>query len=138
MQTLHIAFDDTDSRAGGCTTHLAFKVVGHLKNEGAELVDYPLLIRLNPNIPWKTRGNGAVCLRLQVQNASKVVDYARQAVEEESAIGSGANPGIAFLQSDFVPGDLQRFSGLAMCDVHSRQMAEKVAKTTGVQYFTFG
>jgi tRNA(Ile2)-agmatinylcytidine synthase len=138
MQTLHVAFDDTDSRAGKCTTHIAFKVVEHLKKAGTKLVDYPLLIRLNPNIPWKTRGNGAICLRLRVPDAGKIVDYVRQAVEEGSAIGSGANPGVAFLQSDHVPAELQRFSALAMCDVLSRQMAEKAAKATGVQYFTFG
>jgi tRNA(Ile2)-agmatinylcytidine synthase len=138
MQTLHVAFDDTDSRAGRCTTHLAFKVAEQLKKAGAKLVDYPLLIRLNPNIPWKTRGNGAVCLRLRVPDAGRVVDHVRQAVEEGSAIGSGANPGVAFLQSDHVPAELQRFSALAMCDVLSRQMAEKVAKAGGVQYFTFG
>lgn len=138
MQTLHVAFDDTDSRAGRCTTHLAFKVAEQLKKVGAKLIDYPLLIRLNPNIPWKTRGNGAVCLRLRVQDAGRVVDHVRQAVEEGSAIGSGANPGVAFLQSDHVPAELQKFSALAMCDVLSRQMAEKVAKAAGVQYFTFG
>src|SRR2546425_377177 len=75
MQTLHVAFDDTDSRAGRCTTHLAFKVADQLKKAGEKLVDYPLLIRLNPNIPWKTRGNGAVCLRLQVQDVGRVVDH---------------------------------------------------------------
>ncbi|MEW6603389.1 MAG: tRNA(Ile)(2)-agmatinylcytidine synthase [Thermoproteota archaeon] len=138
MQTLHVAFDDTDSRTGRCTTHLAFKVAKHLKKEGAKLVDYPLLIRLNPNIPWKTRGNGAVCLRLRVQDAGRVIDYVRQAVEEGSAIGSGANPGVAFLQAEQVPAELQRFSSLAMCDVLSRQMAEKLAKAAGIQYFTFG
>lgn len=138
MQTLHVAFDDTDSRAGRCTTHLAFKVAEELKKAGAKLVDYPLLIRLNPNIPWKTRGNGAVCLRLQVPDAGRVIDYVRQAVEERSAIGNGANPGVAFLQSDHVQAELQKFSALAMCDVLSRQMAEKVAKASGVQYFTFG
>lgn len=138
VQTLHVAFDDTDSRAGRCTTHLAFKVVEELKKAGAKLVDYPLLIRLNPNIPWKTRGNGAVCLRLRVPEAGRVIDYVRQAVEEGSAIGNGANPGVAFLQSDHVQAELQKFSALAMCDVLSRQMAEKVAKASGVQYFTFG
>jgi tRNA(Ile2)-agmatinylcytidine synthase len=138
MQALHIAFDDTDSRTGRCTTHLAFKVAERLKSEGAKLVDYPLLIRLNPNIPWKTRGNGAVCLRLQVPDSGRVIDYVRQAVEEGSALGSGANPGVAFLQSDRVPVELQKFSAAAMCDVLSRQMAEKVAKAVGVQYFTFG
>lgn len=138
MQTLHVAFDDTDSRAGKCTTHLAFKMVEHLKREGAKLVDYPLLIRLNPNIPWKTRGNGAVCMRLHVRDADSVVDYVREAVEEGSAIGSGANPGVAFLQADRVPAGLQGFSALAMCDVLSKQMAEKVAKAAGIQYFSFG
>jgi len=29
-----------------------------------EIIGYPRLIRLNPNIPWKTRGNGALCLRV--------------------------------------------------------------------------
>jgi tRNA(Ile2)-agmatinylcytidine synthase len=139
MQTLHVAFDDTDSRGGRCTTHLAFKVAEHLKKKmGAELIDYPLLVRLNPNIPWKTRGNGAVCLRARVQDTGRVIDYVTQAVEEGSAIDSGANPGAAFLESDRVPLAIQQFSALAMCDVTSRQMAEKMAKLAGVQYFTFG
>ncbi len=139
MHTLHVAFDDTDSREGRCTTHLAFKIVEHLKKkQDTQLADYPLLIRLNPNIPWKTRGNGAVCLRLKVQAVDRVIDYIRQAVEEGSAIGSGANPAIAFLESDYVPTKLQEFSALAMCDIMSKQMSEKIAKAVGVQYFTFG
>ena len=139
MHILQVAFDDTDSREGRCTTYLAFKVVEHLKKkQGVVLVDYPLLIRLNPNIPWKTRGNGAVCVRLKVQDTDKVIDYIRQAVEDGSAIGSGANPAIAFLEGDYVPTKLREFSALAMCDIMSRQMSEKVAKAVGIQYFTFG
>ena len=37
-EMLHIAFDDTDSRIGRCTTHLAFTVVEHLKKMGAEVM----------------------------------------------------------------------------------------------------
>lgn len=138
VQTLRIAFDDTDSRAGRCTTYLAFKVTERLKEMGAEFVDHPLLIRLNPNIPWKTRGNGAVCLKVRVQDAGKVIDYVRQAVEEGSAIGDGANPAVAFLEGDGIPPALDQFSDSAMCDVMSRQMAEKVASASGIQYYTFG
>lgn len=29
-----------------------------------EIIGYPRLVRLNPNIPWKTRGNGALCLQV--------------------------------------------------------------------------
>jgi tRNA(Ile2)-agmatinylcytidine synthase len=28
------------------------------------IIGYPRLVRLNPNIPWKTRGNGALCLQV--------------------------------------------------------------------------
>src|ERR687890_2462891 len=130
-QALHIGFDDTDSLRGRCTTQLAFKITDYLLREkNADFLDYPLLIRLNPNIPWKTRGNGAVCLRLKVQDIGKVIDYIRQVVEEGSAIGSGANPAIAFLESNIVPVKIREFSALAMCDIISRQMSEKVAKAT--------
>jgi tRNA(Ile2)-agmatinylcytidine synthase len=32
--------------------------------EDYNLVEYPYLVRLNPNIPWKTRGNGAICINI--------------------------------------------------------------------------
>jgi len=64
---LHVGIDDTDSLAGGCTTYLSSLIIeALLRDFGVRFIDYPLLVRLNPNIPWKTRGNGAVCLRLLV------------------------------------------------------------------------
>jgi hypothetical protein len=48
-----IGIDDTDSRSdGGCTTYIAAVLVEKLKKYG-DLADYPLLIRLNPNIRYK-------------------------------------------------------------------------------------
>ena len=55
---LHIGMDDTDSARGMCTTFLAYVIVDGLLARGAAFLDYPRLVRLNPNIPWKTRGNG--------------------------------------------------------------------------------
>ncbi|MEZ0270333.1 MAG: DNA-binding protein, partial [Nitrososphaeraceae archaeon] len=64
-KVVHIGFDDTDSAEGRCTTNLAFKTISKLTSEtDSKFIDYPLLVRLNPNIPWKTRGNGAICLRI--------------------------------------------------------------------------
>lgn len=60
--TALLAFDDTDSRTGGCTTHLAFHVLLALPE--LALRGPPRLVRLNPNVPHKTRGNGAVVLPL--------------------------------------------------------------------------
>lgn len=59
---LLLAFDDTDSRLGGCTTYLAFHVLLALPEFA--LQGMPRLVRLNPNVPWKTRGNAAVVLPL--------------------------------------------------------------------------
>jgi len=65
MVKLQIGFDDTDSPKGGCTTHIAALLVEKLSLMGVSFLDYPNLIRLNPNVPWKTRGNGALCLRIE-------------------------------------------------------------------------
>lgn len=61
---MYVAFDDTDSTSSMCTTFLATEVVrelGHL-----DLIGHPRLVRLNPAVPWKTRGNGALALRFGV------------------------------------------------------------------------
>jgi len=59
-----IGVDDTDSVRGGCTTYLARLILERLTTEGYDIIGYPRLVRLNPNIPWKTRGNGAIALQV--------------------------------------------------------------------------
>jgi len=59
---LWIGVDDTDSLRGMCTTFLATEIIRELTEE-FDLIGFPRLVRLNPNVPWKTRGNGAICLR---------------------------------------------------------------------------
>ena len=59
---MYIAIDDTDSKSGMCTTFLATELIKEFSE--LSLLDFPRLVRLNPNVPWKTRGNGAVVLEL--------------------------------------------------------------------------
>lgn len=33
-------------------------------SENFSIIGYPQLVRLNPNVPWKTRGNGAISIRI--------------------------------------------------------------------------
>jgi tRNA(Ile2)-agmatinylcytidine synthase len=61
--TLFVGVDDTDSRRAMCTTFVATELIARLRPLGWDLLGYPRLVRLNPNIPWKTRGNGALCLQ---------------------------------------------------------------------------
>lgn len=58
---MYLAFDDTDSRDGMCTTYLMARF---LSETGYSIVGFPRLVRLNPNIRYKTRGNGALCVRI--------------------------------------------------------------------------
>lgn len=58
-----IGLDDTDGPTGGCTTHLLTEVVAEAESLGVDLIGYPRLVRLNPNVPFKTRGNAALSAR---------------------------------------------------------------------------
>ena len=135
---LHIGFDDTDSVTSGCTTHLAFKIVRFLLNIQTRFIDYPLLIRLNPNVPWKTRGNGAVCLRIQTTKNRKIVEYVKHAIEVTSETAKGTNPAVAFLSGEHVPRSIKDLSRIALFDIVTKQRAEKVAHENGLEYYSYG
>lgn len=67
-QHIHIGFDDIDSPYGGCSTHFASLILVELINKyGLKPIDYPNIVRLNPSVPWKTRGNGSVILRFRAK-----------------------------------------------------------------------
>jgi len=98
---LHIGIDDTDSRMGGCTTYIAALLVEQFSRMGVRFADYPNIIRLNPNVPYKTRGNAAVALRLHVPRPQfeAVMEASIQALEENSHSGHpGTDPAIVFLR----------------------------------------
>ncbi|MGC8663268.1 MAG: TiaS agmantine-binding domain-containing protein [Thermoplasmata archaeon] len=56
-----IGIDDTDSSKGMCTTYLAIIIAATMN---FDIIDLPRLVRLNPNIPWKTRGNAAIAIQV--------------------------------------------------------------------------
>jgi tRNA(Ile2)-agmatinylcytidine synthase len=59
-----LGIDDTDSPSGGCTTHVLTELVALGAAHGLDVVGEPRLVRLNPNIPWKTRGNASLSVAL--------------------------------------------------------------------------
>ncbi len=82
---LHVGIDDTDSPYGMCTTYLGALIYEKLLSFG-EPIDYPLLIRLNPNIPVKTRGNGSIAIRFLVDfsDINNIRDLVINLVEKSS------------------------------------------------------
>jgi tRNA(Ile2)-agmatinylcytidine synthase len=111
--TMHIGLDDTDSTKNGCTTYIAALLMEKLEQLKVEFVDYPSLVRLNPNVPWKTRGNGALCLRFRFDEKLEgaVKETAVSLVEEYADLESkGTNPGIVFFCNSSIPEAFTEFA----------------------------
>lgn len=126
-----IGLDDTDSRDGMCTTYLMAVLIGKLNAYG-NLRDYPLLIRLNPNIKYKTRGNAALALDLELNDrndAQKVKELVIKTVTENAVFfDENTNPGIVFIENPAhcLKNDLAKFSLQAVQDILEIQAAKEL------------
>ncbi len=88
-----IGIDDTDSPRGMCTTYLGAVLARRLIREHMK-VHEARLVRLNPNVTWKTRGNAAVSLLVD-GNAAKAFDITCATVEELADFScENTNPGV--------------------------------------------
>lgn len=115
---IFVGIDDTDSPDGMCTTYLGLLAVESLTRR-YDLISYPCLVRLNPTVPWKTRGNGAISFqigrgmgkRIRVGSfrgrtlycygtgetqgdADEVLDLISNLVDEHAHIGANTHPGV--------------------------------------------
>jgi tRNA(Ile2)-agmatinylcytidine synthase len=137
---MHIGLDDTDSTRKGCTTHVAALLVERLEKLGVRLLDYPNLIRLNPNVPWKTRGNGALCLRIEHDESleDRIKQEAIGLVEEHADLSfRGTDPGIVFLKALEIPQELKTFSKNAVTSIVTLKEATRLVVKFGGEALGF-
>ena len=135
---LHIGIDDTDSPKGMCTTFLCYEIVKFLEKQEIQFMDFPYLIRFNPNIPWKTRGNGAVRLTIRTKHPKKIKNKIIQFVENYSDTKNGANPGLVFFQNKEIPSTFQKFSKLALWKLIGRKEAKQFVSENNIESFYLG
>jgi tRNA(Ile2)-agmatinylcytidine synthase len=136
---LHIGLDDTDSPVGGCTTYVAAVLVEHLIGIGAEFNGYPTLLRLNPNTPWKTRGNAAVCLRLELEESKYhlVKQYIKGLIDQYGEFDcDNTNPGVVFLKGD-VPDDIKEYSDRVVKSLVEKQIATDLIEKHSLDYLEY-
>ncbi len=129
FKIMHIGLDDTDSTRKGCTTYVAVLLVERLAREGAEFIDYPNLIRLNPNVPWKTRGNGALCLRIRysAEAEQRIKEIVTSTVEEHSDLAfKGTDPGVVFFGRAKIPREVKAFAKNAITGIVAIKDAVKL------------
>jgi len=140
MITMHIGFDDTDSTRMGCTTYIAALLVEKLCKLGVSFIDYPNLVRLNPNVPWKTRGNGALCLRIHCDKGltKEIMEMVVDAVEKNSDLDyAGTDPGAVFFFQNRMPSELKTFAKRTIQGVVKMEEALELIKKFGAEAVGF-
>ncbi len=114
-----VGIDDTDSSKGMCTTYLATLLIERIERELGKVEGFPRLIRLNPTIPYKTRGNGAVSFLADVDDRDELIDVVNEIVLELAMLDDeNTNPGVVFVDEEMAV-KLRSFAEKAIKDVIS-------------------
>ena len=137
---IHLGFDDIDSPTGGCTTHFASIVVQYLEGKHVKWLDYPNLIRLNPGIPFRTRGNGAVALRFKA--SAELIDDLIKFLEANihdyvDEKYPNTNPGTVIV-TDTIPEAIKQFSKQALWKTIPIEFTKRLILKLGVRHYTSG
>lgn len=136
----HIGLDDIDSPSGGCTTHFASLVTEFLHKLNVHWLDYPGLIRLNPAVPYRTRGNGAVVLRFRTELdileelTARIEDMTRRYVDQSYP---NTNPGFV-LVTDSIPSEVRAVAEQALWRALPRDLAKRVVEKHALYHFSRG
>ncbi len=134
---LYVGIDDTDSPNGMCTTYIA-TIIAERAFKYAELVE-ARLVRLNPNIKYKTRGNGSICLIFNVKEKfiDRIKEITIETVKEYAMLDDkNTNPGIAFYTGE-ITDDLKRFYEKVLKEVVDIKEAERIARKHGIEVYKF-
>jgi tRNA(Ile2)-agmatinylcytidine synthase len=128
-----IGLDDTDSRERGmCTTYLATLVAEAIESRGGH-VDRRLLVRLNPAVEHKTRGNAALTLHVDC-DPEAALDVAVAELEPLAEVEDPrTSPGVVVAPGD--PADVSDavadFARDAVRDFHAVENATSLCDSLG-------
>ncbi|MHA2141547.1 MAG: TiaS agmantine-binding domain-containing protein [Candidatus Thorarchaeota archaeon] len=137
---LHLGMDDVDSPRGGCTTHFASLVVELLSDWGASWIDYPNLIRLNPNIPYRTRGNGAVALRFEIDSrkAEDILPSLESMIQRYVEMEyPNTNPGVVLIEGGILQ-EVRKFSERALWRTVPIAFAKRLLERKSIRHIYDG
>jgi tRNA(Ile2)-agmatinylcytidine synthase len=134
-----IGLDDTDSReAGLCTTYVAAQVATELERSGAT-VQRRLLLRCNPAVEHKTRGNAALAVHTDADPtlAREVLATELDAARTEDP---RTNPGgvVAPVAPGAVPEPVTSFADSAVRDLLDIETARELAEAAGFATLSAG
>lgn len=122
-----------------CTTYLVAKLIDELKENNIEIIGFPRLIRLNPFARFKTRGNGAVHLKIDYENNN--IKLAKEiilnTVDNLAMFDcNNTNPGVVFYHGEITE-KMVNYSLNAIKSIISIEEAEKFANEIGAEIHKF-
>jgi tRNA(Ile2)-agmatinylcytidine synthase len=127
-----LGIDDTDSPSGMCTTYLGALLARRLIKMHMPVREARLL-RLNPNVIYKTRGNAAICLEVN-GDTDRVFETACEIVAELAHFShENTNPGVVAVENRPAPD----FYWKAVRDFCTTEEAVAVLEDTGAHYKGF-
>jgi tRNA(Ile2)-agmatinylcytidine synthase len=130
-----IGIDDTDSPRGMCTTYLGTILKNALEQEVGDSIELRL-IRLNPTIRFKTRGNASICI--SIEHSYDVLDIVRKHIERMAHLeDAGTHPGAVFFDGETVPSDIQSFANDAMHTELGMSEATELIERHGLDFLSF-
>jgi tRNA(Ile2)-agmatinylcytidine synthase len=135
-----LGVDDTDSLFGHCTTHLGYLIVSELARAGFIIPTYPRLVRLNPNIPFKTRGNAAVCVEFEadLSKGETAFEVAARLLEEQADVSNGANSALIVVPKSQESSFFRELYERAVCGVVNYRGVELAVARMGALHRLLG
>jgi len=124
-----IGIDDTDSPQGMCTTYLGAVLARRLIHEHMQVRE-ARLVRLNPNVTFKTRGNAAIMLDVK-GDPDRAFAIACALVEELADFScENTNPGVVVVDAPLDPAFYER----AVKDFCEIDEAVAILEQSGARY----
>nr|WP_303651974.1 tRNA(Ile)(2)-agmatinylcytidine synthase [Halovenus rubra] len=113
-----------------CTTYVATRLAERLATEGH--VERTLLVRLNPAVEHKTRGNAALAIHCDVA-PERALELGETALEHAAIDDDQTNPGlvVAAGEPETVPDTVREFAADAIHKKHDRGTAMALASRLG-------
>ncbi len=159
---MYIGIDDTDSKEKYCTTYVCKLIIEKLEKKYN--LDLPKLIRMNPSVKYKTRGNGGVSINIlskkdnennSSNNSSNnvcnlteedkeyiksvVINYVEKYTDYEC---ENTNPGIVFLDKEIYDNNenreiLRNYYFKVLYDIINTEYTKKILNKINGEYIEY-
>ena len=141
MPYLMLGVDDTDWEGGGCTTYVMYSFIKYLMRDGLinNIVGLPRLTRLNPYVPFKTRGNASLSVVIHIDSEDEALNYVEimdSLIDQLVKRVGKTSPGIAYVvvnDPTNIDERLRWFYRKSVRDVVTPDLARRVAERVGAR-----